>query len=76
MPALNIGVSNVNRSSSGVRYTITRDSDSRIRVGYVEITGTLWNVRDALNEPVRVGSIKYEFLCAAVKAYQKRAEGH
>jgi hypothetical protein len=73
---LNIGVSNVDRSANGTRYVITRNSDSRIRVGYVEVTGQLWNVRDALNEPVGVGSAKYELLRAAVKAYQSWAERH
>lgn len=71
---LNIGVSNVDRSPNGARYTITLDSDSRIPVGYVEVTGTLWNVRDALDEPVRVDSTAYALLCAAVKAYQSWAE--
>lgn len=76
VPPLTIGVSNVNRSAIGSRYTITRNSDSRIAVGYVEITGDLWNVRDALNEPVRVGSTQYALMRAAVKAYQSWAERH
>jgi len=72
--ALNIGVSSVNRSANGTRYTITRDSDTRIRVGAVEVTGQVWNVRDALDEPVTVGSPKYHLMIAAVKAYQSWAE--
>jgi hypothetical protein len=71
---MSVGVSNVNRSPNGARFTITRDSDSRIPVGYVEVTGNLLNVRDAFNEPVRVGSTRYVLLCNAVKAYRAWAE--
>jgi hypothetical protein len=73
---LAIGVSNVSRSANGTRYTITSDSDPRVRVGYVEITGSLWNVRDAHDEPVPVGSTQDALLRAAVKAYQSWAERH
>lgn len=72
----NVGVSNVDRSPNGVRYAITRNDDSRIRVGYVEITGSLINVRDAFDEPVMVGSAKYHALVNAVNHYREWAERH
>ncbi len=68
---LTIGVSNVSRSSYGERYILTRNNDSRIVVGYVEVTGSLYNVRSAFDEPVEVGSPKYNEMVAAVKHFQE-----
>lgn len=69
-----IGVANVKRQAYGTRYTLTRDNDSRIVVGYVEVTGVLTNVRNCFNEPVPVGSAKYDAMTAAVKRYASWAE--
>ena len=74
MPKLTIGVSNVNRSNNGVRYTITRNDDSRIVVGYVEMVNSIWNIRDAYDEPIRVGSAKYLEMQIAVTKYQEWTE--
>jgi len=74
MPKLTIGVSNVNRSNGGVRYTITRNDDSRIAVGYVEMVNSFWNIRDACDEPIKVGSAKYLEMQMAVTKYQEWAE--
>lgn len=69
-----VGVSNVNHSTYGTRYTLTRNDDSRVPVGYVEMTGSLMNVRDAFNEPVSVGSTHYHALVNAVNKYRAWAE--
>ena len=71
-----LGVSNVDRSANGTRYTLTYDdvSDGYFKAGYVEVTGTLSNVRDQFDEPVRVGSVQYDRMMAAVKDYQNWAD--
>ena len=73
---MSIGVANVNRSPNGTRYTLTRDDDSRIVVGYVEVVGALYNVRTALDEPVPVGSPRYNSSVKAVRSYLNWAERH
>lgn len=47
-----IGVSNVDRTPTGTRYLITRNSDSRIAVGSVTIAEETETVRNSLNQPV------------------------
>lgn len=71
---LNLGVANVDRSANGVRYTITRDADNGI-TGYVEVTNGVNNVRNYYDEPVTVGSPKYDNMMNAVRRYQAWAEG-
>lgn len=69
-----IGVSGVSRSPNGNRYAITKDSDPRVAVGYVEEVGAVMAARDWHDEPVLVGSKRHAAMIAAVKAYKAWAE--
>lgn len=71
---MTIGVSNISRSNNGSRYTLTRNDDSRIVVGHVEITGNIWNMRDSFDEPITVGSPRYNEFRTAVQHYLEWAE--
>jgi hypothetical protein len=72
---IDIGVALVDRGENGTRYTLTRDSDGGI-TGYVEVTGALYNVRNYYDEPIMVGSPKYQNMVGAVRSFIKWEERH
>lgn len=68
------GIETIERSANGTAYTIT---DQRHSVfARVEETNGVYNVRDVYDDPVRVGSVRYDIAIRAIKHYKAWAASH
>lgn len=76
-----VGVSNTQAEAAySTKYTLTYDDDPRTVAGTVQLTvlrgNRLYSVRDRFDEPVVVGSPRYELYTAAVRKYEDWASKH